>query len=100
MKSNRHKKYSPESEKLAEKILDYLGQNPRAMDTAEGISQWWVNSRIENVDKALSLLIQGKLIQAVSMEAGIFYCVVDNFLEMNINKKVTRPKEKQKDEWK
>lgn len=29
-------------EEVAQAILAYLAERPRAMDTAEGIAQWWI----------------------------------------------------------
>ena len=29
-------------EQVAQSILGYLAEHPRAMDTVEGIAQWWI----------------------------------------------------------
>jgi Fe2+ or Zn2+ uptake regulation protein len=31
-----------EDEEVAEAILGYLAEHPQAMDTVEGIAQWWI----------------------------------------------------------
>jgi DNA-binding PadR family transcriptional regulator len=52
------------SEKLiAYDILNYLSKQPRAMDTFQGISEWWllkeqIDSAVETVSRALELLVK------------------------------------------
>jgi hypothetical protein len=42
---------NPEEE-LAGAVLDYLEEHPHAMDTFEGIAQWWLAGRKVHVDEA------------------------------------------------
>ena len=90
MQAGRKKKGSPESERVAQKILDYFAQNPRAMDTTEGIAQWWVKSRIENVVEALELLIKGKLVRVIRIEGGTYYRIHEDHSSLELKKKGKR----------
>ena len=67
------KKSTPKREMVAQKILDYLTQNPQAMDSPEGIAQWWVASRVDNVNEALKLLVRRKSVQALRIKSGTYY---------------------------
>lgn len=64
---------------IAEAILAYLRENPRAADTLEGICQWWFGSdrprpaRVE-VGVALELLVaRGRVVQQVKSDGVILY---------------------------
>jgi Fe2+ or Zn2+ uptake regulation protein len=62
-------------------ILDYLKKNPKAGDTLEGITRWWLErERIENsVDKvirALENLVEKGLVKGTKVKGGsLFYRV-------------------------
>lgn len=38
--------------KVAEMIMEYLAQHPHAMDTAEGVSAWWLGGDSAHTDLA------------------------------------------------
>lgn len=64
---------------IAEAILAYLRENPRAADTLEGICQWWFGRdrppppRID-VGKALELLVaRGQVVQHVKSDGVVIY---------------------------
>ena len=42
---------------LSRSILEYLIANERAIDTADGIAMWWVNSSVVAVQLALDRLV-------------------------------------------
>ena len=56
-----------QEQELAEAILHYLVEHPQAMDTLEGIAEWWLLRReigvaVERVERALAqLTAQGYL---------------------------------------
>jgi Fe2+ or Zn2+ uptake regulation protein len=55
-------------EKLAEAILEYLAEHPRASDTLEGIAEWWImrqQIRVEvtSVAKVLRQLTESGLLE-------------------------------------
>lgn len=64
---------------IAEAILAYLRENPRAADTLEGICQWWLGRdrppppRVD-VGIALELLVaRGRVVQQVKSDGVIIY---------------------------
>ena len=64
---------SPENEEerfVAEAFLNYLADRPQAMDTEEGIAEWWLmrqhaTAAAETVRKVLKQLIETGRIEAV-----------------------------------
>ena len=55
--------------KIARAIADYVGNNPQAQDTLEGIIQWWLpevehKPRVAVIKQALDELVAGGLITA------------------------------------
>jgi DNA-binding MarR family transcriptional regulator len=47
-------------EEVAESILGYLSEHPQAMDTAEGIAEWWImRQQIRVTVTALTRALQG-----------------------------------------
>jgi hypothetical protein len=53
---------------LAESIMQYLAEHPNAMDTFDGIAEWWIMRRQVRVDamllaKALDALTERGLIE-------------------------------------
>jgi hypothetical protein len=56
---------------IAEAILDYLGEHPRAMDTLEGIAEWWlaryrVSYELEAVKRVVRHLTNEGLLEEIS----------------------------------
>jgi len=43
---------------LAERIMSYLDEYPRASDTAEGIAAFWVHARTTSVHRTLDSLVE------------------------------------------
>ena len=64
--------------KFAFMILGYLKKNPNAMDTIEGITEWWIlseniNLNLTNVQNALDTLLAENLIQKKSYNGQRVY---------------------------
>jgi len=56
-------------------ILNYLGKNPGAEDTLEGITKWWlemkrIEASVEEVANALEVLLQKGLIKIIKVKDG------------------------------
>jgi hypothetical protein len=64
---------------IARAIADYVGDNPQAQDTLEGIIQWWLpevehKPRVAVIKQALDELVAGGLITAhKAKDAQILY---------------------------
>ena len=55
---------------LAEAVLAYLSECPNAMDTAEGVTDWWlarqqVRVQVEAVTRVLSALVERGVLEEV-----------------------------------
>jgi len=37
---------------LRARVLEYLSQHPQAMDTLDGIAEWWIPRQHESIDRA------------------------------------------------
>ncbi len=60
----------PSSDHLARVILDYLTEHPQAMDTVEGIAEWWVRrqeirSLVENVTQTVRRLTEAGVLEQI-----------------------------------
>ena len=49
-------------------VLEYLGDNPDAMDTLEGIAEWWlmrqrIRTSVTSVSRVLRLLVEDGLVE-------------------------------------
>jgi len=70
---------SPAEEKLRRGILDYLARHPRAMDSIEGIVEWWLLEQrivdtLRDVEKVLADLVAENLIRRKGGPDGkVFY---------------------------
>lgn len=65
---------------LAQLIVGYLADQPRAMDTLEGIAEWWLlrqRARIaaEQVKRVLTLLTEQGILDAVGTGVDRRYCL-------------------------
>jgi hypothetical protein len=65
-------------EELAEAILAYLAEHPRAMDTLKGIAEWWllrrqVSVEVLRVDRALRNLTDCGLLEKVGTGHSCLY---------------------------
>jgi Fe2+ or Zn2+ uptake regulation protein len=57
-------------EQVANAILRYLEEAPHAMDTVEGVTEWWlmrqrVRDDVESVERALDALVARGVLQVV-----------------------------------
>lgn len=70
-------------EKLAQLILNYLRKNPKAGDTLEGITRWWlelerIEVSVDEVSHTLEYLVENGLIRMHKSEGGLtFYKIND-----------------------
>jgi hypothetical protein len=59
---------------LARRILAYLDENPDATDTSEGIREWWLRERQDQVEAALSeLATEGWVIASRQADSRVRY---------------------------
>jgi hypothetical protein len=68
---------------LCEEVLDYLREHPRAMDTLEGIVEWWlprhqVRVGVERVSRALETLVHGGRLEPVDEGGRRLYRLWEN----------------------
>jgi hypothetical protein len=64
-----------EQKMLAEKIMSYLGKNPNAGDTTDGIAKWWLESgntpqQVKQVANVLEILTREGLIRKRQLYGG------------------------------
>jgi DNA-binding IclR family transcriptional regulator len=58
-------------EEVAQDILGYLAEHPRAMDTAEGIAEWWIMRQQIRVNvAALTRVLRGMTERGLLEEIG------------------------------
>jgi hypothetical protein len=58
-------------EELAEAVNEYLAQHPQAMDSLEGIAEWWLPQFAGHVDlNALARTLDAMVEQGVLEEVG------------------------------
>jgi hypothetical protein len=62
-------------ERIAETILQYLGSRPNAVDTVEGVTDWWIprqryQEALADVQVALDRLVAEGLIEAATGHDG------------------------------
>lgn len=63
---------------LARAVMGYLGEHPRAMDTVQGIAEWWVMRQEAQVDvdtlaRVLRQLADEGLLERVDSANGPLY---------------------------
>jgi hypothetical protein len=77
--STRHNEQCSQREaELAEAIIAYLAEHPQAMDTLEGIAEWWlmrhrVRNELEMVARAIERLAAEGLIEKVGPDETCLY---------------------------
>lgn len=64
--------------KLTQAIKDYLAEHPMAMDTVEGIAEWWIMRRqvrvdVETLTKVLHQLAEQGLLEEISAGGQVRY---------------------------
>ena len=72
-------------------ILKYLEKNPNAMDTLEGITEWWIlsekiNLNLAKIQRALDTLLEKNLIQKKSYNGQKVYYQLNKEKLGDINK--------------
>jgi hypothetical protein len=60
-------------EDLKQRILTYLVDRPRAMDTVEGIALYWVHAEVDEVRRALVDLVQTGQLMAYRQAGQVYY---------------------------
>jgi Fe2+ or Zn2+ uptake regulation protein len=55
-------------EKLSSAILRYLAENPRAMDTLEGIAEWWIARQQIRVEVSTLVRVLNRLTERGLLE--------------------------------
>jgi hypothetical protein len=63
---------------LARAVMGYLGEHPRAMDTVQGIAEWWVMRQqvrveVDVVARVLRRLMHEGLLEKVDSANGPLY---------------------------
>ena len=63
---------------LAEAVMEYLAEFPKAMDTLKGIAEWWVIRRkvradVEDLTRVLGHLIEQGLLEQIGTGEGAHY---------------------------
>lgn len=72
-------------------ILRYLEKNPNAMDTLEGITEWWIlseniNMNLAKIQRALDTLLEKNLIQKKSYNGQKVYYQLNKEKISDINR--------------
>ena len=71
--------YEMRRSEIARAIVDYLGQNPDAQDTLEGIAEWWLprqrikTSKSKLKDVLTDLVAQELILQSKGKDSQIHY---------------------------
>jgi hypothetical protein len=58
---------------VKERILAYLREHPRAMDTAPGIALFWVDADLREVERALETLVASGLVVTRERAGRLYY---------------------------
>jgi hypothetical protein len=61
------------SDDAKQRILSYLADRPRAMDTVEGIALYWVEAEVEDVRRALTELVDEGRLVAYRQAGQVYY---------------------------
>ena len=71
------KKMAIKSE-VAEKLISYTSENPRASDTSEGIAKWWVKMSLDEVLPVLESLVELGLWEKFRRDDHVLYRLIRN----------------------
>jgi len=63
---------------LADAVMEYVTEHPQAMDTIEGIAEWWIMRRqvrvnVEALQRALNQLTEKGLLESTKSGESIRY---------------------------
>ena len=58
---------------VAQKLISYGIENPRASDTAEGIARWWIGMPLEEVLPVLESLVELGIWEKVGRDDRVLY---------------------------
>jgi hypothetical protein len=58
---------------VKQRILAYLADRPRAMDTVEGIALYWVEAEVDEVRRALAELVKAGHMVAYRQAGQVYY---------------------------
>ena len=69
---------SDRDDALCDELLSYLREYPEAMDTLEGIAEWWlsrhrIRTAVERVGRALDILEERDLVERVAKGGRVMY---------------------------
>jgi hypothetical protein len=76
--SDRGKARQLREEELAEAIVGYLAEHPRAMDTLQGIAEWWIPHQrvrvdVETIERVLRNLTEKGLLERLQTLESCLY---------------------------
>ncbi len=77
----RQKKNNDDLEKISQEMIAYWKDNPEAIDTIEGIANWWLSERvkpfaIEDIKIVLKELVkQKKIVARQLLDGTILYSI-------------------------
>lgn len=65
-------------EALCDELLAYLEEHPSAMDSLEGITEWWlprhhIKVGVERVSRALEALAERNVLERIPDAGGVLY---------------------------
>ena len=63
----------PTTDDVKQRILAYLAERPRAMDTVEGIALYWLEAEVDDVRRALAELVSLGQVVAYRQGGQVYY---------------------------
>jgi hypothetical protein len=63
---------TPEVQEVVQALRRYIGDNPHACDSLEGIARWWLGGRFARprVEDAMALLLDEGMVERLSATDG------------------------------